>query len=543
MNQKTFILTLIFLIATTFRLWSLGGNPPSLDWDEASLGYNAYSILKTGRDEFGNHLPFSIRSFNDYKPPLYSYLTIPTVAVLGLTEFAVRLPSAVLGVAAVGIIFWLTQLIFEKHQHKNSIALISAFLLAISPWHLQFSRAAFESNIALTFYLLTIASFLTWTKKQNVIWLIISAFSAAATLYSYHSARLVLPLMLLFIAINFRKNLLSKKSHLATAFITGLLLITPLMVVTFRGSAAERFNTVSIFTNAGIYTRESERVERIAEFKAESAPYKKILFSRKAVLATMVIRNYFEHFNLDFLFLHADENGRHHASGMGLMYLIELPLLITGIISLAKSRTQNKNIVWALLLIGPVAASLTTNTPHAIRSLLMLPGLIILTAFGIHSYFWWLQTIKPKKLAPVLSLATCSLFIVNIFFYLNLYYIVSPFHFSQDWQYGYKQLVTKINQVENQYNQIIVTNKYDQPHIYFAFYNQINPSDYQTLAETAHQQIGKIKFEAIDDNHNFYPPGTLIAAEPGRTPKGLETIDQIHFLNGEVAFNIVATSQ
>src|SRR3989344_4582888 len=101
MLKNNFILIIIIFLATVLRFYQLGQNPPSLDWDETAHGYNAYSILKTGRDEYGYKLPLSFRSFDDYKPPIYTYLVVPSVAIFGLNDFAVRFPSAVLGVLAV----------------------------------------------------------------------------------------------------------------------------------------------------------------------------------------------------------------------------------------------------------------------------------------------------------------------------------------------------------------------------------------------------------------------------------------------------------
>src|SRR5688572_3781308 len=146
----------IIILAIFLRFYQLGSNPPSLDWDEASIGYNAYSILKTGADEYGNAFPLSFRSFDDYKPPVYFYLTVPSIAVFGLTEFAVRFPAAVIGVVAViALYFFVLEVLqrFDKPK-RQGIALTAAFFLAISPWHLQFSRAAFEGNLGMAFLIL-----------------------------------------------------------------------------------------------------------------------------------------------------------------------------------------------------------------------------------------------------------------------------------------------------------------------------------------------------------------------------------------------------
>jgi len=127
-----FILLIVILLLSLFlRFYKMNTNPPSLDWDEASLGYNAYSILKTGADEYGNKFPLSIRSFDDYKPPLYVYLDVPSIAVFGLNETGVRFPAALFGFLSVAVIYFLVKEIFynwEKNQ-KEKIALLSAFFL------------------------------------------------------------------------------------------------------------------------------------------------------------------------------------------------------------------------------------------------------------------------------------------------------------------------------------------------------------------------------------------------------------------------------
>src|SRR3972149_4200207 len=115
MNKNWF--WLILIVAFVLRFYKLGQIPLTLDWDEVSNAYNAYSILKTGRDEYGNFLPLYNRSFDDYKPPLYMYLNIPTVAIFGLTPFAARLPSAFFGFLTVPAMYFLARKIFEKTEN------------------------------------------------------------------------------------------------------------------------------------------------------------------------------------------------------------------------------------------------------------------------------------------------------------------------------------------------------------------------------------------------------------------------------------------
>ena len=65
-NKNKFTLILILVIAVLLRFWQIN-TLPSLNPDEAALGYNAYSLLKTGKDEHGISWPLHFKSFSDYK--------------------------------------------------------------------------------------------------------------------------------------------------------------------------------------------------------------------------------------------------------------------------------------------------------------------------------------------------------------------------------------------------------------------------------------------------------------------------------------------
>ena len=142
--HRIIVVTLILIVAATSRFYKLGAVPTSLNADEAAIGYNAYSILKTGKDEYGRKFPLLFQSFDDFKMPVYIYLTVPSIAIFGLNDFSVRLPSALLGTLTV----FVTYLLIEGLFASIPIGVIASFLLAISPWHLQFSRSAYEANIA-----------------------------------------------------------------------------------------------------------------------------------------------------------------------------------------------------------------------------------------------------------------------------------------------------------------------------------------------------------------------------------------------------------
>ena len=143
------ILPLILIFAFAIRIFGIEKSPPSLNWDEATLGYNAYSLLKTGKDEFGEKSPLNLRSFDDYKGAIYSYTVIPFIKLVGLNATAIRFPSVISGTIIVFLAYLFTLMFFKNYR----IALLAAFLIAIEPWSLHFSRAAFEANLAVMLFL------------------------------------------------------------------------------------------------------------------------------------------------------------------------------------------------------------------------------------------------------------------------------------------------------------------------------------------------------------------------------------------------------
>lgn len=542
MRREKLTIFLIILLAAWLRFYKLGQNPPSLDWDEASLGYNAYSLLKTSKDEYGNSWPISIRSFNDYKPPAYTYLTIPAVALFGLNEFAIRLPSAMAGILTVLVTYFLAKELFDKTKktmkqwNHLAIPITASLLLAISPWHLQFSRVAFEANLSLFFFVLATLCFIKAINKTPNIWLPIASINFVATMYSYHSARVIVPLFLVLLAILYRKTLIKMKQLVLASTILGIVLLVPMALSILRGAAQARFSTVSIFTNPGIYTKEEEKLTRQSEYQKEDEGKLVLIFHHPWLVYSQIIaQNYFDHFNLQFLFLEGDGIGRHSAVGMGLLYYWELPFLLVGIYYLVKNKQSANKILFSWLFVAPLASALTTQTPHAVRSLLILPIPQIITGYGL------IHSIKTLKKHWYLLVFIGLLVFINVFYYLNLYYIHTPIERSQDWQYGYKQLVEKVSSLKDEVDEIIVTTRYDQPHIFFLFYERTDPAWYQKVAEQGSKGFGKYLFRKIKYEQDKQVPNAIIVAAPEEIPKDADVFDTIQFLDGKEAFRIIKT--
>lgn len=545
--MKKLIFLLTILLAIFLRFNRLSSNPPSLDWDEASLGYNAYSILKTGADEYGNWLPLSFRSFDDYKPPVYVYLTVPFVAIFGLNELAVRLPSAITGILTVVLMYFLVKEFLQKKEKKyqEAVALTAAFFLTISPWHLQFSRAAFEGNVGLFFLMLGLWLFLRGLREAKL--LILSSLSFVLSLYSYHSFRLLIPVFLLILSIIFGRALLKKRLVLTISFILLVVLSSPvyLSLGKTQGSGS-RLSTVSIFSQPAILDTAIKRTEYD---KSEQDSFAVLFHNRRIVYFLAIAKGYLDHFNPDFLFFHGDGGLQHHAADFGMLYLWDLPFILLGLHILLKQPSRELMVLFLLFLLAPVPASLTTGTPHPVRAIAMVPGFHIFAAMGAVMTIAKLWQAKQKLLKLWLPGVIIFSLAVNVSYYFHQYYVHTPIEYGFFWQYGYKEIIQYAKEQEAKVDKIVITYQYDQPYIYYLFYNKIDPLWYQKnwdYSKTGRIErfiriIGKYEFRNLEYGRDSLLPNTLLIGTPEEIPDTAKIIKEVNFPDGRVAFRIVKT--
>ncbi len=540
--MKYKILFFIIVLASVLRLWQLGNIPPSPDWDEASLGYNAYSIMQTGKDEYRQSFPLILRSFDDYKPGLYTYLMIPFIKLFGLEVFAVRLPSAIFGILTVIATYFLVKELFKK----SSIALVASLLLAISPWHIQFSRIAFEANVGMAFNVFIIVFFLKGLRQPW--YLLFAAVFAGLNIHMYQGEKVFVPIVTLLLAIILRKDLLRiPKKYLATAIIVSFVLILPLLLYLLTEKQVFlRARGVSVFSDQTPFL--ARTVERLKADNAAKDVMGLVLDNRRITYFVAIVSGYISHFDLNWLFITGDE-ARHHAPNMGLLYLWELPFLLLGVYQLVfgKFDKKTKLVLLGWFLITPIPAMITTGVPHAVRTLNFLPTFQVFTAIGI---IFAMQKISNIQIRYPIYILIFSFSIFNFLYYLNQYFIQQNYFNSQDWQYGYKQAVDFVNNqdIYSKYDKIIVTNKphLDQSYMFFLFYTQYDPRKYQVEGGTAsggfaepHRGFAKYTFRPISWEKEEKNSKILYIGRPGDFPDSAKVIKIINFLNGKPAIKIV----
>lgn len=542
------ILGLIVALAFFLRIYKVTSIPPSLNWDEVSIGYNAYFILKTGKDEWGVKFPLNFKSYGEYKLPAQIYASIPGIAVFGLNEFGVRVTPIIYGVLTVLLLYLLT----EEAFGKKSVSLISSFLLAVSPWHIQLTRASFESSFALFWVVMAVWFFLKGLKKPK--WLIFSMLPFAVSVYTYNSTRVFTPLFLFALAIIFRKYLWEKRKWFLAAGVLFTVLLLPLVPMVVSGEASARYKLVSITDEKGLVPRINER--RGASELPGILP--RLIHNKATYLSFYFAKNYLAHFTPNFLFIDGAGHRQHHAQGVGELYWFQAPFILLGLYYLFRKKDQSLRVLtpWLLLAFVPVA---TTNDsiPNALRTLNAAPVYQILTALGIYAAY---KQVKNRKIFYSLMSIAMVLFLVNFTIYLKNLFIYYPVRYSRDWQYGNKQVVEYIESNQDKYDLITFTRHYGEPHMFTLFYLKYNPLKFQnspnldrfeTYDWVRVLRFDKYYFPDLGDGGTRYQdivnanPGKkiLFIGKPGDFPEGTPVLKRIDFLNGNGAFDIVEKTQ
>lgn len=530
---KKYFLFILFLVGVLFRFWQLTKYPVSLSMDETAIAYNAYSILKTGKDEWGETLPLAFRSAGDYKPPVNVYLTVPFVALFGLTEFSARLPSALFG--SLTIIFLVLLLIKLKINPKA--AYFAGFWLSILPWHIHFSRASFEAITALFFLITGTYFFISWIEKTKIWQLLSFIVCFSLSVWAYHAERLFVPIFVVGLIFFYRKqiNLSKIKNQIFIGLLTLSIFAIPFIKLTFfTPTIIARASSTSIFRETTLSnTLHNGTYLNTKEFILNNDVY--IIFRHW-------LGKYLNYFNVEFIFWNGMQFTQLGYPNVGLLYLVDLPIFLLGIWFLLKSKNKLlKQIVLFSFLLGPLPASFTMNEQHPLRALVWIPSFAIIMASG----FEQVLKLKIKKLFLIIYFILLT---VNIFYFIDIYKYQSPKHFSEYWQYGYKEIAQYACQNKDKYDEIIISETFGSygplntglPYLYVLFYCQSDP---QKFIET--KSIDKFSFHRITWSVDSEKPNRLLIAAPWdfldtKIPED-QIVKKINFLNDKTGFLFVST--
>lgn len=506
-------IVILFIIAGILRFWNLTNVPPSASLDEVSIGYNAYSILLTGKDEYGYNFPILLRAYDDWRPAIYVYLVIPFIKLLGLNIVAVRLPSVILSTLTVITTYFLVKKLFGAHGltqikriNTKLLALFASFLLAISPWHIYISRLGHEVNVGLSFVVFATTLFIYAVKEKSKRWmLILSSVFFALSFYTYQSQKIFVPLVLICLFMVFRKNIFAIKRQLFFSLALGLLLVIPITLATMDPQALIRFKGTSAFNNGNkIY---QENALKVLSYKNEGNILGQIIYNRRLVPVKIFISNYFLHFNPKFIFLN---NGLEDfkVPDFGQLYVWEFPFLVTGVIYLfiANFEKKIKVVILTWFFSAFVAPSLTTGAPHAMRAYNVLPIPQVFVALGI---IWAARYFKKtwKYLESIFYFCLFSIIALYSIYFYRQYFFAFPKLLSSSFQYPLAHAIPFVLANEKSYAKIVFSNKGSlyQSYMFLLFYKKYDPFLYQAQGGTKSggfaesHKFGKYEFKEISN--------------------------------------------
>ncbi len=462
--QLLLLASIIIVVAAFLRFYQLGSIPAGLNWDETAYAYNAFSLWKTGADEWGVPHPLFLKSFSDYKPALLSYLLIPLFQIFGTSSVVVRSVTAGLGSIAVGVIF----LLFHKITKSVWLGFFTALVIAVSPWSIHFSRVALDPGMA---WPLLIIGFYLWIRK-SMLHNSIGAVLLVLSMYAYNAERVFVPLLVVAYSLmywhgSYVKRILQHSIPLGI-LIGGTLLI---LGATLTGDAGARSKTTSFF-----YNNSFEQDQKTYETKSHhlGLPDLALLHSKKLQLAGAIIRQYSLYFRPDFLFF---ANGTLNQSPIlgfpdrGNVLEIFFPMFVIGVMVVLRRMHREDVFMLLWLLLAPVAGILTTDGPHPGRALVMLPAVAYIIAVGILNVTTFLQKKARKEITLMLVLIAIALGTAT---YLFEYVVKYPEQSESAYQGYYREMSEWVGDHASAYDNVYISNRHDM-HVllFYAWYAQV----------------------------------------------------------------------
>lgn len=476
--------------------------PAGLNRDEVALGYNAYSLLKTGKDEWGKSWPISITSFGDQKLPGYIYTLIPFIALFDLEIWVVRLPSLLAGLIVMIGMGLIAMKLAKLAKYSSSWQLIASFivmiLIAISPWHMHFSRVAYETHLAMAFFISSVTClFFALDIQHKLLQRILLAKAgllAGLTLLTYHGYQIFTPLFLLaFLIIFFQQIKKLDKIGLAMGVFFGLLSVGLLISGGVLQANQAKSQGINPFNNQVL-------LKKATEYRsASNLPplVNKILFNKVNEGLITFTQNYISTFSGTFFFIHGSGHGDHNPGNGNNTNLFLAPFILLGLLSLGKRyKEKATQIIIAWILLALIPSSLTINPLLEVRLGAIFPILELLAVIGIFSLLSFLSN-SQKRIASVLLISIGLISTIRLFiFYTTLAPIISVDNTH------YHLLAKTIFKYQENNEAVLTQSPASSPYIWYLFENKIDPAFAQK--SIVHHPTTDEGFKHVKQLNNIY---------------------------------------
>lgn len=545
MKKSVAILCLAIILAIATRFYLLGKAPAGLYLDEAAQGYNAYSILKTGRDEFGLPFPAVFRSFADFKTPVYIYLIAPLIPLFGLTAFTVRFPSFLASILTLPVLFLLIRLITQNKKTGLFLAALTTLLIAISPWHILFGRTNFECNVALLLYLSGVYLFYLGLKKPPA--LILSGVLFAIAIPAYHSQRLLVPATIIFFLFRFGKVLFDRthRKFSLTGLCLALLISLPTLFILTTPGFLARVSTLNLTTN-------------LPGILPSAGPLSWLVNSPFFLRIKEFLSLYLAYFSPRNLFYLGDYGPRSSFPELATFFFWQLPFYVHGLYLLItkKGSGELRTFTIFMFLVSPLPAALTRDPFSTIRALPLVVPIVTIISISLYQIWEKLKSARQK-------ISAILVFSLLIFYsLLKLYSSVIVMNEKQRapyWDYGWERVVEVLNQKTDQSLPVVIDNVRAEPYSQILFYTKYDPAAYQrenfevplseyytNLARNKVKKVGRITLRGIswkpDLEVEQYLVGDYLAISPEQIARhNLILVEEIFYPDGSPAYRIVKT--
>jgi len=510
------------------RIYGNSNSPIDINWDEAALGYNAYSLMMTGKDEYGTKLPLNLRSFDDYKPALYAYLTIPFIKMFGLSPETLRLTSAFWGTLSLIPLL----LIIQSFLGNWKKSILWWAMMAMGPMRFHYSRVALESNLSMSFFSWGGYGILEYLKNKKIKFGVLGVLGFVASIYSYHSARLAAPALLMMIALDPLKWFFDKKLSINKEWkmlTVGCLILIGLMIPLFVNNGA---STVTRFSQENIWTKFYPFTPRgLYEGKLSEVLLSNPIYYLGGIIAGHTFA-YLSPFNLINNQYHWIRRSVMYIPGFNVLGMIEGLLVVVGmavIIKKSKEIKYRRIIYWFVAGIAP--AVVTWNWFHTLRMSNSLPIIELAVVIGIEAL---LSRLNKKfyligKLGLILLMMVTSIYVFNNEVGYSVYETHGEFQPG-----GYREGVPIVDSIVDDYDKVIVDTSHANPYIFFLFYSKYNPVEFQNKNNVSEvvgtddsmgYNFGKYEFRKIDWGKDQKLKKTILWMKPDIERQQVEAVE------------------
>ena len=474
-NKYNIILYIILVVGFITRSVGININPKGLNVDEASSGYDAYSILEFGCDRNGNKFPVFLEAWGSGQNALYSYLMIPFIKLFGLNVITTRLPMVILG--CISLIVWYNLL----NEVKNKkFAIIGLSFLVICPWNIMKSRWGLESNIFPDFVLYAIYFIVKFIKTNNVSKLYITSILLGISSYTYGTSYFFLPIfcIIMYIYLLYTKKVNIKNVILSFSiiFIIALPIMLYIIINTFD------LNQIDL----GIITIPKLPVNRYEEQTS--------IFNGN--ILTKSIKNFVK--SLKLLLTQDDGLSWNCIPGFGFFYIISIPFLVYGIIYSIKNKEEIKKYesVIDIWFISSFLLMFVLNEVNINRINVLIYPLIYYVINGIY--------IVVAKRNIISNSIILIVYIAFFVMFMCSYIFLKPAN-NYTFVDNIKEVIEYVEKVKDR--KIYIEYAFKEPYIYVLYYTKYNTHDFiDSVQYIDNENLGKFDNIKSFGRYNFYIP-------------------------------------